>query len=93
MRAALREVAAERHGRPAQAWFSVAEAARALQVGEETLRRCIKAGEFPCVRLGGRYLVPAQALEDLEQRALSGWKLVEASELAVGPWNASGPQP
>lgn len=43
--------------------YTVPEAAALLSVSYEHLHRLIRAEEFPVVRVGGRYVVPAQALE------------------------------
>jgi excisionase family DNA binding protein len=35
-----------------------------------TLYRAIHAGEFPAVKIRGRYVIPARALEEMEQAAV-----------------------
>lgn len=52
-------------------FFSVAEAAKILKVSEVTLYRGINAGEFPAIKIRGRYVVPAKALDQLEADALA----------------------
>jgi excisionase family DNA binding protein len=52
-------------------FFTVAEAAGLLGVSEPTLYRAIRAGEFPAVRVRGRYVVPAKAIDQIETLALS----------------------
>jgi excisionase family DNA binding protein len=49
----------------------VAEAATILKVSEVTIYRGITAGEFPAVKIRGRYVVPAKALDQLEADALA----------------------
>lgn len=45
--------------------LSVAEAAGALKVGENTLRREIAAGLIPSFRIGDRVLIPLDRLRQL----------------------------
>ena len=45
--------------------LTIIEAARRLGVHRETVRRAIERREVPAVRLGRRWLVPVQAVEDL----------------------------
>ena len=52
-------------------FFTVAEAAGLLGVSEPTLYRAIRAGEFPAVRVRGRYVVPAKAIDQMETSALT----------------------
>jgi len=51
-------------------WYSVAEAALMLGMAPMTLYRAIHAGEFPAVKIRGRYVVPARALDELERAAV-----------------------
>ena len=44
---------------------SVAEAARAIGVSTHTLRRHIRAGKIPAVRVGRRILIRTQTVADL----------------------------
>ena len=46
-----------------QKYYSVTEAAKLMSISESALRRLIKAGEVPSVRLGGKILIPASFLE------------------------------
>jgi excisionase family DNA binding protein len=64
-------------------FLSVAEAARTLRMSEMTLYRAIKAGEFPAVRIRGRLIVPARALEQLADTAVTQNGLVDASAWTV----------
>ena len=57
-------------GQRAARFLSVAEAAAILKVSEVTLYRGISAGEFPAVKIRGRYLVPSRVLDELEEVAL-----------------------
>ena len=48
-----------------RATFSVEEAAAILGIGRNTAYTAIKTGQLPCVRIGGRLLIPRAALEGL----------------------------
>lgn len=43
--------------------YSVQEAARLLQVGENTLREAIRRGQVPHLRIGRRVVIPKAALD------------------------------
>jgi len=60
--------------------YSVGEFARALGVGEMTVYRAIHAGRLPAIKFGGRYVVPAKALDDLIEAAMSSGGLVDIAE-------------
>jgi excisionase family DNA binding protein len=47
-----------------------------LGMAPMTLYRAIHAGEFPAVKIRGRYVIPARALEQMEQAALDTQGLV-----------------
>ncbi|MDD7942509.1 helix-turn-helix domain-containing protein [Actinomycetospora lutea] len=61
-------------------FYSVAEAARILGAAPVTLYRAIRAGEFPAVRIRGRLIVPASALEAMSATTVSHGSLVDAAE-------------
>jgi excisionase family DNA binding protein len=61
-------------------WYSVAEVAQMLGMGQMTVYRAIHAGEFPAVRIRGRYVIPAKALEALEEAAVATSSLVTAED-------------
>ena len=46
-----------------QKYYSVPEAAKLMSISESALRRLVKSGEVPSVRLGGKILIPASFLE------------------------------
>ncbi|WP_205623126.1 helix-turn-helix domain-containing protein [Sciscionella marina] len=47
-------------------FLNVRQAAHLLQVSPMTLYRAIEAGEFPALKIRGRYTIPAQAIENME---------------------------
>lgn len=52
-------------------WYSVAEVARMLGLASMTVYRAIHAGEFPAVKIRGRYVIRARALDEMEQAAVN----------------------
>lgn len=65
---------------PTPRFYSVAEAARILGAAPVTLYRAIRAGEFPAVRIRGRLIVPAKALEAMTATTITNGSLVDAAE-------------
>jgi excisionase family DNA binding protein len=49
-------------------WITLEEAAQRLHVVLETMRRWVRQGQFPRTKVGKRYLVPRQAIEDFLER-------------------------
>ena len=47
---------------PERLAYTIPEAAKALGIHVQTLRRYVKHGILPSVRIGGRVLIPAEAL-------------------------------
>jgi excisionase family DNA binding protein len=60
-------------------YLSVAEAAPIFGISEVTLYRAIRAGEFPAVKIRGRYCVPARAVKAMEDAAVDSGRLVDAA--------------
>lgn len=52
-------------------FYSVAEVAEIFRMSSMTVYRAIAAGEFPAVRIRGRWIVPARAVEELIDAAMS----------------------
>ncbi|NJC70835.1 helix-turn-helix domain-containing protein [Planosporangium thailandense] len=63
-------------------FHSVAAVAEILGTSEVTLYRAIRAGEFPAIKIRGRYVIPSRALDDLEETAVSTGSVVDPAELA-----------
>lgn len=68
----------------ARRFYKVAEAAALLDLSEPTLYRAIRAGEFPAIRVRGRLVIPARAIDDMETSALANG-LVDARTYALRP--------
>ncbi|MQA12829.1 MAG: helix-turn-helix domain-containing protein [Pseudonocardiaceae bacterium] len=60
-------------------FYSVAQVAEMLGTAPVTLYRAIRAGEFPAVRIRGRLIVPAKAVEAMVDAAVSERAVVDAS--------------
>jgi excisionase family DNA binding protein len=60
------------------AFYTVAEAARMFRMSEMTLYRAIRDGEFPAVRIRGRLIIPARAIESIVDAAVDRGELVDA---------------
>ena len=56
---------------PTRRFYTVTEAAQLLRLSAPTLYREIRAGRFPAIRIRGRYVIPAKAVDALEQAALN----------------------
>ncbi len=52
-------------------FFTAAEAAELMNLSEPTVYRAIRAGEFPAIKVRGRYVVPAKAIDEMEASALA----------------------
>lgn len=66
------------------AFYSVAATARILGMSEMTLYRAIHDGQFPAVRIRGRLIIPAKAIEAITDAALDGSCLVDAAAWVPG---------
>ncbi|PZS27706.1 MAG: DNA-binding protein [Pseudonocardiales bacterium] len=66
------------------AFYSVAETARLFGMSEMTLYRAIHAGQFPAVRIRGRLIVPARAIQAMVDAAVGTGGLVDASAWVPG---------
>jgi excisionase family DNA binding protein len=61
----------------------VREAARIMRMDESTLYRHLRAGRFPAVKVGGRYLVPAAAVTQMADEALATGQCVIVADWAA----------
>jgi excisionase family DNA binding protein len=71
-------------GQRPPAFYSVAEAARLFGMSEMTLYRAIHAGQFPAVRIRGRLIIPAKAIDAMIEAAVSDGRLVDAADWVPG---------
>lgn len=63
-----------------RAFYSVSEAAELFGMSDMTLYRAIKAGEFPAVRIRGRLIIPARAIEEMVSAAMTARAEVHVTE-------------
>lgn len=67
-------------GTPAKRFYKVAEAAELMGLSESTVFRAIRAGEFPAIKVRGRYVVPARAIDAMESSALATGLVASADD-------------
>lgn len=60
-------------------FYSVAQVAEIFGLSTMTLYRAIAAGEFPAVKIRGRLIVPARAVEAMAQSASSEGSVVDSA--------------
>jgi excisionase family DNA binding protein len=60
-------------------FYSVAEVARMFGMSPMTVYRAIAAGEFPAMRIRGRLIVPAQAIDEMVGAAVADQSVVDAA--------------
>lgn len=65
------------------AFHTVSEAAELLRVDSVTIYRAIRDNEFPAIKIRGRYVVPAQALEELTREALESLRCVDVADFVL----------
>jgi len=78
---------AERETRAVNAaprFYSVAQVARIFGMSTMTVYRAIAAGEFPAVKVRGRLIVPAKAVEEMCEAAMAERSVVDASGWVAG---------
>ena len=65
-------------------FYTVAEAAEVLRTCDMTVYRAIQAGGFPAIKVRGRYVIPARAIDEIEDAALSSGAVVNVAGWAEG---------
>lgn len=70
-------------GPQAPRFFSVGQVAGMLGCSTMTIYREIQLGQFPAVKVRSRYLVPAKAIDDMENAALEGQTVVDAADFVL----------
>lgn len=61
-------------------FYSVSETARMFGMSAMTLYRAIEDGDFPAVRIRGRLIVPAKAIDDMVAAAIGSGRPVDAAD-------------
>jgi excisionase family DNA binding protein len=64
-------------------FYSVPEAAHMIGMAPVTLYRAIRDGEFPAMRVRGRLIIPARAIDAMIDAAITENSAVDASGWAV----------
>jgi excisionase family DNA binding protein len=59
---------------------TVASVARLLHISEVTIYRAIHAGEFPAIKVRGRYVIPTSVVDAMETAALKTGAMVDAAD-------------
>ena len=60
-------------------FYSVTEVATIFGMSPMTVYRAISAGEFPAVRIRGRLIIPARAVDEMVDAAMADRSLVDAA--------------
>ncbi|WP_199796703.1 helix-turn-helix domain-containing protein [Pseudonocardia dioxanivorans] len=60
-------------------FYSVGQVARMLGMSAMTVYRAINAGDFPAVRIRGRLIVPARAVDEMVEAAIATKSVVDAA--------------
>lgn len=68
--------------RIARLFLTVGEAAETLRVDAATIYRAIREDAFPVVRLRGRYLIPARAVESMAEAAVETGGCFDVADFA-----------
>ena len=79
----------EKLSRPVRRFQTVAEVARLFDVSEVTIYRAIHDGEFPAIKVRGRYVIPSSAVDAMEAAAVSSGSVVDAAAWGRVPETAA----
>jgi excisionase family DNA binding protein len=66
------------------AFYSIADTARILGMSEATLYRAIADGQFPAVRIRGRVIIPAKAIDAITDSALDAAGVADGYDVTGG---------
>jgi excisionase family DNA binding protein len=66
-------------------FYTVTEAAQMFRMSEMTLYRAIRDGQFPAVRIRGRLIIPARAIDAMTDEATQRGALVDARAWVEDP--------
>lgn len=66
-------------------FYSVAEVARMFGMSTMTVYRAIADEEFPAVKIRGRYIVPAKAIDAMVNAATTSLAIVDAADYVARP--------
>jgi excisionase family DNA binding protein len=66
-------------------FYSVSQVARMFGMSAMTLYRAIEQGQFPAMRIRGRLIIPARAIDDMVDAAVSDGRQVDAADWVNQP--------
>lgn len=66
-------------------FLTVAEAAEILRVDDVTIYRAIRDDAFPAVKIRGRYIIPAQAVDALAREATDAHRCIDVADYVLRP--------
>ena len=69
-----------REGQEIPRFYSVSQVAHMFGTSAVTIYRAIEAGEFPAVRIRGRLIVPARAIDAMAEAAVAGRTAIDAAD-------------
>lgn len=75
----MRGLKARTEPQEAPRFYNVATVARMIGVSKITVYRAIAAGEFPAIKVRGRLIVPAQAIDAMAEAAVVEQTVVDAA--------------
>jgi excisionase family DNA binding protein len=67
----------------AKTFYTVREAAAELRVNANTLYRAIREDAFPAVKIRSRFIVPAAAIQQLLDQALTTGQVVDVARMTA----------
>jgi excisionase family DNA binding protein len=70
-------------------FLSVRQAAETLGIDDMTIYRAIRSNEFPAIKIRGRYLIPAKAIDDMVATALNLGTVVDVADMTPNGWSAA----
>lgn len=62
------------------AFYNVAETAKLLRLDQSTMYRHLRSGQFPGVKIGGRYVVPRVVVEKLITDVLAAGRCLDVAD-------------
>ncbi|WP_158888994.1 helix-turn-helix domain-containing protein [Amycolatopsis anabasis] len=65
-------------------FYGVSQVADILGISDMTIYRAIGDDEFPAVKIRGRFVIPARAIDDIEEAAVDGQRVVDAADFTPG---------
>lgn len=64
-------------------FLTTGETATLLGLSEATLYRAIRDGEFPAIKVRGRYVIPSKVIDQLEELAMTDRRVVNTADFEL----------